>query len=268
MKKAATVIVSVLLWAVILIAALYAFTTMATKDSQNVSSILGYTPMTVQSDSMSPTFEKGDLIFVKKCDTAKLEVGDIVCFHTLIENQYALNTHRIEKIDETEGGARSYTTRGDNNAAADQHIISDGDIVGKYVGHWAKVGKVMDFLSSSVGFLIVIVIVLPMLLFFIYQVYNLIMINIRLKRAIAVENAQAAEEARLKVRASGGDDGAADSDAEAKLAEAERLRAEAEEMKRKAAEELAKAQAANASAGNSGNGAADGMSDGSADSEK
>ena len=266
MKKAATVIVSVLLWAVILIAALYAFTTMATKDSQNVSSILGYTPMTVQSDSMSPTFEKGDLIFVKKCDTAKLEVGDIVCFHTLIENQYALNTHRIEKIDETEGGARSYTTRGDNNAAADQHIISDGDIVGKYVGHWAKVGKVMDFLSSSVGFLIVIVI--PMLIFFIYQVYNLIMINIRLKRAIAVENAQAAEEARLKVRASGGEDGAAESDAEAKLAEAERLRAEAEEMKRKAAEELAKAQAANASAGNSGNGAADGMSDGSADSEK
>ena len=257
MKKAATVIVSILLWAVILLAALYAFTTMATKDSQNVSSILGYTPMTVQSDSMSPTFEKGDLIFVKKCDTAKLEVGDIVCFHTLIENQYALNTHRIEKIDETEGGARSYTTRGDNNAAADQHIISDGDIVGKYVGHWAKVGKVMDFLSSSVGFLI-----------FIYQVYNLIMINIRLKRAIAVENAQAAEEARLKVRASGGDDGAAESDAEAKLAEAERLRAEAEEMKRKAAEELAKAQAANASAGNSENGAADGMSDGSADSEK
>ena len=257
MKKAVTVIVSVLLWAVILIAALYAFTTMATKDSQNVSSILGYTPMTVQSDSMSPTFEKGDLIFIKKCDTTKLEVGDIICFHTLIDNQYALNTHRIEKIEETAGEARSYTTRGDNNQAADQHIISDGDIVGKYVGHWAKVGKVMDFLSSSVGFLVVIVI--PMLLFFIYQVYNLIMINIRLKKAIAVENAQAAEEARLKVRAESGENGSAESDAEAKLAEAERLRAEAEEMKRKAAEELAKAKAANASA--------DDTSDGSTNSE-
>ena len=257
MKKAGTVIISVILWAIILVAALYAFTTMATRDSQNVVSILGDTPMTVQSDSMAPTFEKGDLIFVKKCDTSMLEVGYIICFLTLIDNQYALNTHRIEKIEETAGEARSYTTRGDNNQAADQHIISDGDIVGKYVGHWAKVGKVMDFLSSSVGFLIVIVI--PMLLFFIYQVYNLIMINIRLKRAVAVENAQAEEEARLKARAESGENGAAGSDAEAKLAEAERLRAEAEAMKRAAAEELAKAKAANASA--------DYTSDSSANSE-
>ena len=246
MKKAGTVIISVILWAIILVAALYAFTTMATRDSQNVASIFGYTPMAVQSDSMAPTFEKGDLIFVKKCDTSKLEVGDIICFHTLIDNQYALNTHLIEKIEETAGESRSYTTRGDNNQASDQHIISDGDIVGKYVGHLAKVGKVMDFLSSSVGFLIVIVI--PMLLFFIYQVYNLIMINIRLKRAVAVENAQAEEEARLKARSESGENGVAGSDAEAKLAEAERLRAEAEEMKRAAAEELAKAKAANASA--------------------
>ena len=246
MKKVGTVLVSVLLWAIILVAALYAFTTMATKDSQNVSSILGYTPMTVQSDSMSPTFSKGDLIFVKKCDTTKLEVGDIICFHTLIDNQYALNTHRIEKIDETAGGARSYTTKGDNNQVEDTHIISDGDIVGKYVGHWAKVGNVMDFLSSSVGFLVVIVI--PMLIFFIYQVYNLIMINIRLKRAIAVENAQAEEEARLKVQAENGGDTSTDADVQAKLAEVERMRAEAEEMKRKAAEELAKAKAANGDA--------------------
>lgn len=257
MKKAGTVIISVILWAIILVAALYAFTTMATRDSQNVASIFGYTPMAVQSDSMAPTFEKGDLIFVKKCDTSKLEVGDIICFHTLIDNQYALNTHRIEKIEETAGESRSYTTRGDNNQTSDQHIISDGDIVGRYVGHLAKVGKVMDFLSSSVGFLIVIVI--PMLLFFIYQVYNLIMINIRLKRAVAVENAQAEEEARLKARSESGENGAAGSVAEAKLAEAERLRAEAEEMKRAAAEELAKAKAANASA--------DDTSDGSANSE-
>ena len=204
----------------------------ATKDSQNVSSILGYTPMTVQSDSMSPTFEKGDLIFVKKCDTAKLEVGDIVCFHTLIENQYALNTHRIEKIDETEGGARSYTTRGDNNAAADQHIISDGDIVGKYVGHWAKVGKVMDFLSSSVGFLIVIVI--PMLIFFIYQVYNLIMISVRLKKAMAVETAKEQESANMQ----------AAKDAEAALAEAKRMREEAEAIRAQAQADLEKAKQA------------------------
>ena len=197
LKRTGTIVISVVLWIIILIAALYAFTTIATRDNQNVSSIGGYTPMVVKSDSMAPTFEKGDLIFIKKCDPATLKEGDIICFHTIIDNEYALNTHRIKSI-ESVGDARSYTTIGDNNnGITDQHVISDGDIVGKYVGHLTGFGKVMDFLSSSTGFLIVII--LPMMLFFIYQIYHLITISIRLKRALAVENARAAEMARMEV---------------------------------------------------------------------
>ena len=149
LKKTGTIVISVLLWLVILVAALYAFTTIATRDNQNVSSLLGYTPLVVKSDSMAPTFSAGDLIFIKKCDTSTLKEGDIICFHTQpsITNMH-LNTHRIQKID-TVGDARSYTTLGDNNnGIADTHIISDGDIVGKYVGDLPKAGKVMDFLSS------------------------------------------------------------------------------------------------------------------------
>ena len=236
-KKAGTIIISVLLWIVILVAALYAFTTMATRDNQNVSSLLGYTPLVVKTNSMSPTFDAGDLIFIRKCDPDTLKEGDIICFHTIIDNEYALNTHRIEKIDES-NGVRSYTTMGDNNnGVADRHIISNGDIVGKYTGHLKKAGKVMDFLSSSTGFLIVIVI--PMLLFFIYQVYNLIMISIRLKKAVAVEAAKedaaaAAEESNAK-----------DSDAaaaKAALEEAKRMREEAESIRAKAQKELEEAR--------------------------
>lgn len=64
-KRAANVLLSVILWAVILVAALYAFTTMATRDNQNVSNLFGYTPLVVKSDSMAPTFETGDLIVIK-----------------------------------------------------------------------------------------------------------------------------------------------------------------------------------------------------------
>ena len=45
LKRAGSILVSVLLWAVILIAALYAFTTMATRDNQNVANLMGYTPL-------------------------------------------------------------------------------------------------------------------------------------------------------------------------------------------------------------------------------
>lgn len=239
LKRIGTIVISVILWAIILLAALYAFTTMATKDDQSVSRILGYTPMTVESDSMKPTFCKGDLIFIKKCDTSKLKEGDIITFHTIIDNQYALNTHRIQKIDEV-NGVRSYTTIGDNNnGVADQHVISDGDIVGKYVGHISNLGKVMSFLSSSMGFLIVIV--LPMLLFFIYQVYNLIMISIRLKKAIAVENAE--ELAKEGLNKADVEQAAKDKDeAQAALEEAKRLREEAEAIRAKAEKELKKAK--------------------------
>lgn len=251
LKKTGTIVISVLLWVIILVAALYAFTTMATRDNQNVSDIMGYTPLVVESDSMAPTFRAGDLIFIKKCDTSTLKEGDIICFHTIIDNEYALNTHRIQKIEES-GDARSYTTLGDNNnGIADTHIISDGDIVGKYVGHLQNAGKVMDFLSSSIGFLIVIV--LPMLLFFIYQVYNLIMISIRLKKAVAVEAAKEAAVAQEKAaqqnvvterKAETAESEAAKAAkdeaeaAKAALEEAKKLREEAEAIKAKAEKEL------------------------------
>lgn len=254
LKKTGTIVISVMLWVIILVAALYAFTTMATRDNQNVSNIMGYTPLVVKSDSMSPTFSAGDLIFIKKCDTSTLKEGDIICFHTIINNEYALNTHRIQKID-TVGDARSYTTLGDNNnGITDTHIISDGDIVGKYVGHLKNAGKVMDFLSSSIGFLVVIV--LPMLLFFIYQVYNLIMISIRLKKAVAVETAKETAIAQEKAARNAAQNtvavqNAADSSkaaadeaeaAKAALEEAKRLREEAEAIRAKAEAELAQAK--------------------------
>lgn len=243
MKRAGTIVISVILWAIILLAALYAFTTMATKDDQNVASILGYTPLVVETDSMKPTFESGDLIFIKKCDTSKLNEGDIITFHTIIDNQYVLNTHRIQKIDEA-NGVRSYTTIGDNNnGIADQHVISDGDIVGKYIGHVSGLGKVMNFLSSSMGFLIVIV--LPMLLFFIYQVYNLIMISIRLKKAMAVENAEEIANARIqqeKADQAADEAARAKDEAQAALEEAKRLKEEAEALKAKAEKELKEAR--------------------------
>ena len=227
-KRAATIFVSIILWAVILLAALFAFTTLATKDNNQVASLAGFTPLSVVSDSMAPTFNAGDLIIIKKCDPATLVEGDIVTFHTIINNEFALNTHRIDEI-QTMGDVRSYVTKGDNNAIADIHMISDGDIVGKYVAKLPYFGKVVQFLSSSAGFLLVIV--LPLLLFFIYQVYHLITVSIDLKKALAVENIQEnaqtdsilEEAARAKAEAE-----AAKKEAEAALAEAKRLREEAE----------------------------------------
>lgn len=230
-KRGTEIFISVVLWAVILLAALFAFTTLATRDTNQVASLAGYTPLTVASDSMSPTFRAGDLIIIRKCDPQTLKEGDIVTFHTIINNEFALNTHRITEIQDL-GGARNYVTKGDNNELADIHMIADGDIVGKYVCHLAGFGKVMSFLSSSLGFLLVIV--LPLLIFFIYQVYHLITVSIDLKKAIAVETAREQAQAAPKPEEK--------TDTDAILAEAAQAKAEAEKARAEAQAALAEAK--------------------------
>lgn len=226
LKKIGLTVLSICLWGVILIAALFAFTTLATKDTNSVASVAGFTPLTVATESMEPTFGTSDLIIIQKCDPADLKEGDIITFHTIINNEYALNTHRIVDIEEN-NGYRSYRTKGDNNEIEDTHVIADGDIVGKYVLKLAGVGALMTFLSSSTGFLVVII--LPLLIFFVMQVYHLIMVVIKLKKATAEEMASendASLDEALKAK----------QEAEAALAEARRLKEEAEALK-KAAEE-------------------------------
>ena len=223
-KKVGLTFLSIVLWGVILIAALFAFTTLATKDTNSVASIAGFTPLTVATESMEPTFGTSDLIVIRKCDSADLKEGDIITFHTIINNEYALNTHRIVSIEEN-NGYRSYRTKGDNNAIEDTHVIADGDIVGKYVLKLAGVGALMTFLSSSTGFLVVII--LPLLIFFVMQVYHLIMVILKLKKATAQEQAmenEASLDEALKAK----------QEAEAALAEAKRLKEEAEALKKAA----------------------------------
>ena len=210
MKKVLNTVLSVILWIVILLAAVFSFVTLATKDQNQIASIAGYSPLTVQTDSMKPAFSSGDLIIIKKCDPDTLEVGDIVTFHTIIENQYALNTHRIKEITE-ENGIKNYVTKGDNNVLEDTHIITGADIAGKYVTKIPILGKLMNFISGTVGFLVCIV--FPLLIFFIYQIYQLIMIAIEMKKAVAAEEAVSVEEEKARKA----------------LEEAKRLKAEAEE---------------------------------------
>ncbi len=223
MKKVLSAVLSVILIAIILLAGLFAFTTLATRDSSHVSSVLGFTPLSVKSDSMAPFFKAGDMILIKKCDVSSLKVGDVITFRAFIMNELALNTHRIISIEEG-SGFRSFTTQGDNNAIPDLSIVTDNDIIGKYVGKLTGFGKVMDFLSSPTGFLVIIV--LPMLAFFVYQVYHLITVFLKYKKAAAIETAEeisAATDETLKAK---------EDALRAALEENERLKAQMEAAKK------------------------------------
>ncbi len=68
--------------------------------------------MAVVSDSMEPTFYKGDLVVVKGVDTEDIKVGDIIVFYNPYRNIPVV--HRVIKI-EKRGSVTYFYTKGDNN---------------------------------------------------------------------------------------------------------------------------------------------------------
>ena len=193
------IVVNVLLWIVIVIAALFTIFTLATK-GDGTSTIGGYIPMTVLSDSMKPEFAEGDLILVKKPESGhEFQLGEIVSFYTIIEGQSVINTHRIVEIVDNDG-LRRYVTKGDANSTVDEKTIIDGDIIGISSGKVPVLGPLFKILKSKVGFLVIII--LPLLAFFIYQAYNLILVMGEMKKeAVAEANEKSREQIEAELRA-------------------------------------------------------------------
>lgn len=167
-----------------------------------ISHILGYAPISVQSNSMVPTFEKGDLIISKMIDeNTQLNVDDVITFATVIEGVDANNTHRIIKIEE-EQGVTLYRTKGDNNPDPDEDPVLRESIYAVYTGNCLKGwGNVLDFLKSQNGFFFAVL--LPMIIFFLYEAVRFVRNLVAYNREKAIEEATAAA-AAIQAQATGG----------------------------------------------------------------
>ena len=186
MKKALKIILDVLAWVLLILALLVTLIVFAAGKNNGVANIFGFTPLTVESDSMSPTFKKDDLIITKKIkDLYDLKEGDVITFYTIIDGRRALNTHRIVEVNKTDSSI-SFVTRGDNNSIDDSIPVNAVDIVGKWTGARLKgFGKAMDFLRTKKGFFICIII--PLALFFLFELYKFIVVLIDAKKSDITE---------------------------------------------------------------------------------
>lgn len=114
---------------------------------------------TIVSPSMEPNIMVYDVIVDFKVDSEKeLKKGDIITFYSESINTggYTI-THRIYDITKVDGETR-YVTKGDNNATIDEGYITFEDVVGKVKYIVPKLGKVQFFMSSRVGWLLIILI--------------------------------------------------------------------------------------------------------------
>ena len=166
-KRILNAVVNAILVIAIALAAVCTYISFVSTSGNGVPSIFGIRIFSIQTESMYPTLLPGDLIFdtgVK--DTSELRNGDIITYWTVINGERVLNTHRIHEVYDG-GGYLIFATKGDNNTIADPLTVHESEIVGKYAFRVGGVGKVFDYLQTSTGFLIVIVI--PVFLFFLFH---------------------------------------------------------------------------------------------------
>lgn len=166
-KRIMNAVVNAILVLAIALAAVCTYVSFVSTSGNGVPSLFGIRVFSIQTESMYPTLLPGDLIFdtgVKEPED--LRVGDVITYWTVINGERVLNTHRIHEIYDG-GGYLIYATKGDNNTIADPLTVHESEVVGKYSFRVGGLGKVFDYLQTSTGFLIVIVI--PVFIFFLFH---------------------------------------------------------------------------------------------------
>ena len=182
-KKIVGIVLNVLLWIFLVFAfVMVVFAFSSTSNEYRVPILGKKVILTVQSDSMKPVFKSGDLLVAKVLtdeEKAQLKEGDIITFFVDLNNDgiKELNTHRIVTAN---NGV--FKTKGDNNAINDSYDVYARDIVAIWKEGDTKIGGLgafISFLQSSTGFLIIIVI--PLAAFFVYEVVKLILTILKMK---------------------------------------------------------------------------------------
>jgi len=181
MKKALKITFSVITWVFVAFAVLVTILAFsAQKNKDGVPNVFNKIPITVISDSMKPTFKAGDLIIDNSLSAEEkksLKVDEIITFYSDLngDGEDEINTHRIVSVSDQDGYI-FYTTRGDNtetNTKNDDKLVRYDMVIGKYnntkVG---GIGSILSFLRTANGFLLVIV--LPLIIFFLYELYHFI----------------------------------------------------------------------------------------------
>ena len=138
---------------VIIVITIWASIQLNVKNEEYIN-IFGYSVFNTETESMSPTIKKGDIVIVKIGEP--IQENDIITYKK--ENTFI--THRILEIEE-----KSIITKGDNNNTSDEEITQDVVIgkvvyVVKNVEIWKKVFTDADVIVPIIISVILIIILI------------------------------------------------------------------------------------------------------------
>ena len=174
MKKAWAVVSTILVWIMVIIAVgMMIFTVVSVNTfNRNDRDLFGYRAYIVLSDSMSATdFDAGDLILVKQVDPNTLQPGDIIAYTSQNSENYGETvTHKIRSLTVNDNGEPGFITYGTTTNTDDAAVVTFPFVLGKYEMVLPKVGSFFQFLRSTTGYILCILI--PFLILILHQGLN------------------------------------------------------------------------------------------------
>ena len=160
--KALKIIRSIFVWLMVALAVfMMIFTVISVSTFDRADrNLFGYKAFIVLSDSMSKTdFSAGDLVLVKEVDPSTLKEGDIIAYTSQNTSNYGETvTHKIRKLTTDANGEPGFVTYGTTTDTDDETIVTYPYVLGKYQGRIPKVGAFFQFLKSTPGYIVCILV--------------------------------------------------------------------------------------------------------------
>ena len=160
--KALKIIRSIFVWLMVALAVfmmIFTIVSVSTFDRAD-RNLFGYKAFIVLSDSMSKTdFNAGDLVLVKAVDPSTLKEGDIIAYTSQNTSNYGETvTHKIRKRTTDANGEPGFVTYGTTTDTDDETVVTYPYVLGKYQGRIPKVGTFFQFLKSTPGYIVCILV--------------------------------------------------------------------------------------------------------------
>lgn len=123
--------------------------------------IIGFTPYAILSPSMTPTYQVGDLVYVRAEEPENIQTGDVISF--VANEDLLIVTHRVHEVDPDN---KWFITKGDANDIEDATPVLYENVLGTVGFSLPKLGYLSMYLSTSSGKYAGIAVVFIMLLLF------------------------------------------------------------------------------------------------------
>lgn len=123
--------------------------------------IAGYKMYTILTGSMEPTFEKGDVILIRKEDYASIKEGDIITYQ---KSDGMVITHRVVNLG-VKDGENFIITKGDVNPVNDEPIRTD-QVLGVFKRRMALYSFITKAMNNKYIFFFGVFVVFTVLIFF------------------------------------------------------------------------------------------------------